>query len=90
LDTLTEAIGELPNGYDLAILLWSHSVDQDFTDLIHTLIRTNGDVNRMAGLVHYDNKGTYISEHSYTTKGWKFEDQNVDHKGTIEGFNLKV
>jgi len=90
LNTLLKAIGELPSGYDLAILLWSHSVNQDFTDLIHNLIRTKGDVKRMAGIVHYDNKGTYVSEHSYKAKGWKFEEQNDDHKGTIEGFNSKV
>jgi hypothetical protein len=87
LNTLDDAISELPAGYDLAILLWSHSVNPDFTDSIRTNLSLNLGGGRIAGIVHYDNKGTYISEHSYTANGWIKVDQNPEHKGTIEGFN---
>jgi len=87
LNTLDDAISELPANYDLAILLWSHSVNPDFTDLIREKLDLSLGGMRIAGIVHYDNKGTYISEHSYTANGWIKVDQNPEHKGTIEGFN---
>lgn len=86
LDNLADAITELPPNYDLAILLWAHSADSNFTSSIHSQIQ-DPYKSRIAGIVHYDNRGTYISEHEYTQDGWKLVDKNPEHEGPIEGFN---
>ena len=87
LDELVEAITNLPEGFDLAILLWAHSANSAFTKSIHSALKSYADENRIAGIVHYDNRGTYFSEHEYTQDGWKFVDKNPEHKGLIEGFD---
>lgn len=86
LNKLADAITKLPPGFDLAILLWAHSADSNFTGSIHSQIQ-DPYKSRIAGIVHYDNRGTYISEHGYTPDGWELVDKNPEHKGPIEGFN---
>lgn len=86
LDNLADAITELPPNYDLAILLWAHSANSNFTSSIHSQIQ-DPYKSRIAGIIHYDNRGTYISEHEYTPAGWELVHQNPEHKGPIEGFN---
>ena len=87
LNKLTDALTKLPPGFELAILLWAHSTNSDFTGSIHSQIKASEYKNRVAGIVHYDNHGTYISEHEYTQDGWKLVDKNPEHKGPIEGFD---
>ncbi len=87
LNNLADAFTELPPGFELAILLWAHSANSNFTGSIHSQIKASPYKNRVAGIVHYDNRGTYISEHEYTKDGWKFVDKNPEHKGPIEGFD---
>ena len=87
LNTLADAFTKLPPGFELAILLWAHSANSNFTGSIHSQIKASEYKNRVAGIVHYDNRGTYISEHEYTQDGWKLVDKNPEHKGPIEGFD---
>tara|TARA_B110000003_G_scaffold276045_1_gene320613 strand:+ start:592 stop:1953 length:1362 start_codon:yes stop_codon:yes gene_type:complete len=86
LNKLADAFTKLPPGFELAILLWVHSANSNFTGSIHSQIQ-DPYKSRIAGIVHYDNQGTYISEHEYTQDGWELVDKNPEHKGPIKGFN---